>query len=68
MNPSCPIRSKMCSKEMCAWYDVWSNSCAILLLAQRFDAVTTAENELMVKQAGDLVLGELLETDSCSHT
>ena len=65
---SCPVRSNGCYKNKCAWWDARSQRCAVLLLAQRFDAVTTTEDELLVKQAGDLVLGELLETDSCSHT
>ena len=44
----CPIRGDWCCPTDCAWWDDHSKSCAILLLAQRFDAVTTIENKLLV--------------------
>jgi hypothetical protein len=40
-----PHRCVQCD---CAWYDALSDRCAVLLLAQRFDAVTTAEDTVAV--------------------
>ena len=43
----CPVKPGTC-KPNCAWWDEISKSCAVLLLARRFDAVTTTEDKLLV--------------------
>ena len=48
MRKSCPVRSNGCYKDKCAWWDELSQKCAVLLLAQRFDAVTSTDDRLLV--------------------
>ena len=60
----CPMTREQC-REDCAWWDELSRSCAVLLFALRFDAITTADDEISVGVAGQLIeSGEI----SCSHT
>ena len=64
---TCPIRGDWCCPTDCAWWDANSQSCAVLLLAQRFDAVTTGEDELLVT-SGQLLSSDIEEALSCLDT
>ena len=49
----CPVMSSsdrmiQCKKTHCAWWDRMSSMCAMLMLATRFDAVTTANDALAI--------------------
>lgn len=63
----CPLRQDSCRPADCAWWDETGRACAVLLLAQRFDAVTTSDDELAVK-SDQTIIFDLREDDSCSHT
>ena len=63
-NKHCPVRSNGCWKERCAWWDEFSKSCAVLLLAQRFDSVTTPEDTFLVGHPVTYETGEV----TCSYT
>lgn len=52
---TCPLKQSpsraalcYCAQDKCAWWDENSQRCAVLLLAQRFDAVTTTDDTLGV--------------------
>lgn len=61
----CPLRKDSCRIVDCAWYDEFSKSCAVLLLARRFDAVTSIENKLLVDTPEPYYVNEDV---SCSRT
>lgn len=44
----CPLKLTCTCHTNCAWYDEHSKECAILLLAQRCDAVTSTEDKLLI--------------------
>lgn len=43
-----PNQPSRCHQVDCAWWDPLKEQCAVLLVAQRFDAVTTTRDELAV--------------------
>ena len=67
----CPFRdqpdeSSRCAESACAWFDEYSQSCAVLLLARWFDAVTSTEDRLLVDSPVTYTIPE--DDDTCSHT
>ena len=63
----CPLTTvRLCNGE-CAWWDRVHKKCAVLLIAERIDAVTTIEGDLMVRLVGEEIGGEELETDGLTE-
>ena len=65
----CPFRDKpdessRCAESACAWFDEYSQSCAVLLLAQR-----TGE-KLLVDTPEPYITSFTVpeDSDTCSHT
>lgn len=45
--PVCPLRNTPCPKELCSWWDGYSECCAILSLAWSLSSIVTVkENEV----------------------
>lgn len=63
----CPVTTRFCTTVDCAWFDQATKNCAVLLLAIRFDAVTTGDDELAVNTSKPLTW-YLGDDESCSHT